>query len=174
MKCTSYITLGALFATAAVAQDFSGTGQIFVINSTSFADANPSQSIGCLDATGAFSVDNCATFTKLKTASVASEIGNCTFTDSSQPANTDNVYGANSYAWHCLGGYSANIYDGLYTVNGFKYTFLCHGDTDCYYDVKQLPSSDTTTPVWSFIWGSRQTSVPAGHTQVMWYWNKTS
>ncbi|XDG03881.1 hypothetical protein ABKA04_003496 [Annulohypoxylon sp. FPYF3050] len=173
MKYTSYITLGALVATAAVAQDFSGSGQIFIINSTSLTDANPSQSIGCLDATGAFSIDNCATFTKLK-SSVSSDAGNCTFTDASQPANTDNVYGANSYAWHCLDDYSAKTSDQLFTVNGFAYPFLCHGDIDCYYDIKLLPSSDTTTPVWSYVWGSRQTSVPAGHTKVMWYWNKTS
>ncbi|KAI2463649.1 hypothetical protein F4781DRAFT_110546 [Annulohypoxylon bovei var. microspora] len=176
MKCTAYITLGALFATAAVAQDFSGSGQIFILNSTSLGGASPSDRIGCLDATGAFSLDDCATFTKSNTSplSISSIVGNCTFADASQPANTDNVYGAQSYAWHCLDDYAAVTTDQLYTVNGFNYPFLCHGDTDCYYDIKQVPSGDATAPVWGYVWGSQQTSVPAGHTKVMWYWNKTS
>ncbi|KAI1205166.1 uncharacterized protein F4807DRAFT_444207 [Annulohypoxylon truncatum] len=177
MKCTSYAALGAIFAaTAAVAQDFSGSGQIWIINSTSLGGATPAESIGCLDATGALSLDDCATFTKLSTypLTVSSEAGNCTFDDSSQPANTDSVYGAHSYAWHCLDGYVATTSDQLYTINGMNYPFLCHADTDCYYDIKLLPSSDTTAPVWSYLWGSQQTSVPAGHTKVMWYWNKTS
>ncbi|KAI0885897.1 uncharacterized protein GGS22DRAFT_162244 [Annulohypoxylon maeteangense] len=177
MKCTSYITLGALFAAiTVVAQDFSGSGQIFILNSTSLGGATPADRVGCLDSTGAVTLDNCATFTKLSSypLTISSEVGNCTFADSSQPANTDNVYGANSYAWHCLDDYAATTSDQLYTVKGFTYPFLCHGDIDCYYDIKLIPSSDATAPVWSYVWGSRQTSVPAGHTKVMWYWNKTS
>ncbi|KAI1097737.1 hypothetical protein F4804DRAFT_152365 [Jackrogersella minutella] len=176
MKCTALLTLGALFATAAVAQDFSGSGQIYIINSTSFGSATPSESIGCLDETGAFTVSDCATFTKLSTYpnTISTSAGNCTFLDTTQPANTDNAYGAHSYAWHCREDYEATVSDSLYTVTGLNYPFLCHGDTDCYYDVKQVPSDNSKAPVWGYVWGSQQPSVPAGHTKVMWYWNKTA
>ncbi|KAI1418391.1 hypothetical protein F5Y13DRAFT_149083 [Hypoxylon sp. FL1857] len=176
MKCTAVIALGALFASAAVAQDFSGSGHIYVINSTNFQTASPADSVGCLDATGALSVADCATFTRLNTypLTLSSDAGNCTFTDSSQVANIDNVYGKQSYAYHCRADYVATVYDELYTVNGFNYPFLCHGDSNCFYDIKELPSDDATKPVWPFVWGSEQLSIPAGHTKVMWYWEKTA
>ncbi|KAI0836708.1 hypothetical protein F5Y06DRAFT_101317 [Hypoxylon sp. FL0890] len=176
MKCTSVITLGALFASAALAQDFSGSGQIWVINSTDFNTASPADSIGCLDVTGALSDSDCATFTQLSVYphSISTAAGNCSFTDSTQVANTDNVYGQQSYAYHCREDYAATVYDELYTVSGFNYPFLCHGDRNCFYDIKDLPSDTVNTPVWSYVWGSGQLSVPAGHTKVMWYWDKTS
>ncbi|KAI1140148.1 hypothetical protein F5Y05DRAFT_307916 [Hypoxylon sp. FL0543] len=175
MKCTAVMTLGALFASGALAQDFSGSGQILVINSTDFQTASPADSIGCLDAAGALSVSDCATFTQLADypRSISSAAGNCSFTDSSQIANTDNVYGKQSYAYHCR-EYAATAYDELYTITGFNYPFLCHGDTNCFYDIKELPSDGAATPVWSYVWGSDQLTIPAGHTKVMWYWNKTA
>ncbi|KAI1370506.1 hypothetical protein F4677DRAFT_350829 [Hypoxylon crocopeplum] len=175
MKCTAYtVLLAAVTAVAAVAQDFSGSGQIYVINSTNFDTATPDQAIGCLDATGAFSASNCATFTKLPNypQTLISAAGNCSFTDPTQPANTDNKYGSRSYAFHCRPSYSSTISDSLYTVNGFKYTFLCHGDINCFYDVKTMPSRNLTTSVWEYLWGSQQESIAVGHTQVLWYWKK--
>ncbi|KAI1394301.1 uncharacterized protein F4822DRAFT_387859 [Hypoxylon trugodes] len=120
MKYTAYLSLGAIFAGAvAVAQDFSGSGQVFIVNSTELSKASPDQIIGCLDATGAVSESNCGTFTKLNTYpnTLQSSVGNCTFTDSTQPANTDNAYGAHSYAWHCRPDYVATVSDSLYTIN---------------------------------------------------------
>ncbi|KAI0106540.1 hypothetical protein F4776DRAFT_645671 [Hypoxylon sp. NC0597] len=176
MKCTAAITLGALCASAAVAQDITGSGHIYVINSTDFQTASPSDSIGCLDVTGAISVSDCATFTRLAVypLSLSTAAGNCSFTDSSQVANTDNIYGQQSYAYHCRPDYVATAYDQLYTVTGFNYPFLCHNDANCFYDIKELPSEDASKPVWPFVWGSEQVSVPAGHTKVMWYWDKTA
>ncbi|KAI1400589.1 hypothetical protein F4819DRAFT_460886 [Hypoxylon fuscum] len=177
MKFTAYTTICALFATVSVlAQDFSGSGQIYVLNSTSFSTATPDESIGCLDVTGAFSESNCATFTKLNAYpnTLSSSAGNCSFTDSSMPANTDSKYGSKSYAWHCRADYVATVSDSFYTVQGFNYPFLCHGDTNCYYDVKALPTEDVTTPTWEYLWGSQQQTVPAGHTQVLFLWNQTA
>lgn len=118
MKFTIYTTLCAVFATAVVAQDFSGSGQIYVINNTDWKTATPDQSIGCLDARGSFSEDNCATFTKLGVYpnTLSTSVGNCSFTDSTQPANTDNAYGSHSYAWHCRPSFSATVTDSFYTI----------------------------------------------------------
>ncbi|KAI6084619.1 hypothetical protein F4821DRAFT_167027 [Hypoxylon rubiginosum] len=176
MKFTIYTTLCAVFATAVVAQDFSGSGQIYVINNTDWKTATPDQSIGCLDARGSFSEDNCATFTKLGVYpnTLSTSVGNCSFTDSTQPANTDNAYGSHSYAWHCRPSFSATVTDSFYTIKGLPYPFLCHGDSNCFFDVKNLPTRNVTMPAWEYIWGSKQTSIPAGHTQVMFYWQKTA
>ncbi|KAI2776344.1 hypothetical protein F4815DRAFT_449396 [Daldinia loculata] len=177
MKFIVYTAFCALVATtAALPEDISGSGQIYVINSTEFQNASPADSIGCLDAKGAFSESDCATFTRLDTYpnTLSSSAGNCTFTDSTQPANTDNVYGSRSYSYFCREDYEASIADILYTINGFNYPFLCHGDANCFYDVKTIPRNKTIAPVWEYVWGSQQTGVPKGHTQVMWYWKKIS
>ncbi|KAI2606358.1 uncharacterized protein GGS25DRAFT_533434 [Hypoxylon fragiforme] len=183
MKCLStfYTALYVAASTSVVsAQDFSGSGEIHIINSTDFGSATPAESIGCLDVNGAFttSLDSgCATFTRLAQSpgTVSTDAGNCSFTDASQPANTDNPYGANSYAWHCRPDFAAAATDSLYTVKGFNYPFLCHGDINCYYDVKNnMISRNGTAPVWGYVWGSRQTTIPAGHSQVLWYWKQTS
>ncbi|KAI1763796.1 hypothetical protein GGR53DRAFT_344041 [Hypoxylon sp. FL1150] len=176
MKFTIYTTLCAIFATAAVAQDFSGSGQIYIINSTDWTTATPDQSIGCLDTGGRFSESSCATFTKLSVYpnTLSTGAGNCSFTDSTQPANTDNAYGAHSYAWHCRASFAATATDAFYSVTGLSYPFLCYGDSNCYFDVKNIPSSNVTMPAWQYIWGAKQISLPAGHTKVLFYWQKTS
>lgn len=118
MKCTAVLALGALCASAAVAQDITGSGHILVINSTNFQTASPSDAIGCLDVTGALTELDCATFTRLAVypLTLSTDAGNCSFTDSSQVANTDNIYGQQSYAYHCRPDYVATAYDELYTV----------------------------------------------------------
>ncbi|KAI1658065.1 hypothetical protein F4813DRAFT_53091 [Daldinia decipiens] len=177
MKFTVYTAFCALVATtAALPQDISGSGQIYVINSTDFQNASPADSIGCLNAQGGFSESDCATFTRLDTYpnTLSTSSGNCTFSDSTQPANTDSVYGSRSYSYFCREDYASSVTDSLYTINGFNYAFLCHGDRNCFYDVKTIPSDSTIAPVWEYVWGSQQTGIPEGHTQVMWYWNKNS
>lgn len=124
MKFIVYTAFCALVATtAALPQDISGSGQIYVINSTDFQNASPADSIGCLDAKGSFSESDCATFTRLDTYpnTLSSSAGNCTFRDSTQPANTDNVYGSRSYSYFCREDYEASIADILYTIN-VRYT----------------------------------------------------
>ncbi|KAL7623118.1 hypothetical protein AAE478_006797 [Parahypoxylon ruwenzoriense] len=171
---TALLSLSAVVP-AAVAQDFSGSGQIYLVNGSSFTTATPDLTIGCLDATGAFSEFDCATFTKLDTYpnTLSSSVGNCSFTDATQPTNADSPYGGRSYAWHCRPDYAASVSDSLYTVKGFNYPFLCHGDINCYYDVKNLPTDSVNTPVWEYLWGAQQASIPTGHTQVLWLWQKT-
>ncbi len=76
------------------------SGQILVLNDTDSSTASISDSIGCLDASGAVTASDCATFAFLGSYpyTLSSNAGNCSFTDSTQPANTDSVYGADSYA----------------------------------------------------------------------------
>jgi hypothetical protein len=62
-------------------------------------------------------MDSCATFEFRDTYpnGISSSAGNCSFTDSSQPANTDSRYGAGSYAWSCW-THEAVVTDQVYTV----------------------------------------------------------
>ncbi|KAI8957071.1 hypothetical protein F5Y11DRAFT_106035 [Daldinia sp. FL1419] len=176
MKFANYTVFCAVLATTALAQDISGSGQIYVINSTDFQNASPADSIGCLNARGGFSESDCATFTRLDTYphTLSTSTGNCTFRDSTQPANTDNAYGSKSYSYFCREDYEASVTDSLYTIDGLDYSFLCHGDMNCFYDVKIIPRDETIAPVWEYVWGSQQMEIPKGHTQVMWYWKKIS
>lgn len=95
----------------------SGLGTISVINSSSFTTATPDMSIGCIDAAGRLVMNSCATF-EFRDAypnGIFTNDGNCSFTDSSQPANTDSRYGAGSYAWSCW-THEAVVTDQVYTV----------------------------------------------------------
>ncbi|KAI5861169.1 hypothetical protein GGS23DRAFT_156753 [Durotheca rogersii] len=177
MQYPNVFTLGTallLLASAGgtAAQVFEGQGHIAVLNSTDFASATAADTIGCLNAAGGLTAapDGCAVFRKATTAIVSAD-GNCTFRDSSQPTNSDSQYGSRSYAWHCTPDYAATVYDSFYTVKGFAHPFLCHGDIRCYYDIKDLPSSSAeANPVWEFLWGGSQPSVPEGHVKVLWLW----
>lgn len=118
-----FAPITVLFAAAALlpglasGATLSGLGTISVINSSSFTTATPDMSIGCIDAAGRLVMDGCATF-QFRDAypnGIFTNDGNCSFTDSSQPANTDNRYGASSYAWSCW-SHEAVVTDQLYTV----------------------------------------------------------
>lgn len=118
-----FAPITALFAAAALlpglasGATLSGLGTISVINSSSFTTATPDMSIGCIDAVGRLVMDGCATF-EFRDAypnGIFTSDGNCSFTDSSQPANTDSRYGANSYAWSCW-SHQAVVTDQIYTV----------------------------------------------------------
>jgi hypothetical protein len=106
--------------------DFTGTGQILVLNSSDWSIASPAQTVGCLDNTGRISVvgSACGTFTRLPVYpyTLSSKSGNCTFNDVNAPKNTDSVYGGNGYAWSCMEGV-ADIYDELYTVVRIRIPF---------------------------------------------------
>lgn len=114
---TAFFAAAALLPGLASSATLSGLGTISVLNSSSFTTATPDMSIGCIDAAGRLVMDGCATFEFRDTYpnGIFTSDGNCSFTDSSQPANTDSRYGANSYAWSCW-SHEAAVTDQLYTV----------------------------------------------------------
>ncbi|KAJ0123103.1 hypothetical protein N8I77_010179 [Diaporthe amygdali] len=173
---TALFAATALLPGLASATVLSGSGTISVLNSSSFTTATPDMNIGCVDATGKLVVDECATFTFRDTYpyGVSTSAGNCSFTNSSQQANTDSHYGANSYAWSCW-PHEAAVTDQLYTIDGMAYNFLCQGDTDCYYDIPSAPSGvSQQLPVWRFTWGSAQPGITPGHLKTLFLWEPTS
>lgn len=100
------------------AQTFEGSGTISVLSSNNFMTANPvTMTIGCIDATGTLTMDDCAVFTRLDVYpyTLSSSAGNCSFLNETSPANTDSVYGNHSYAWTCWDHESVAA-DELYTV----------------------------------------------------------
>ncbi|KAI1808898.1 hypothetical protein F4811DRAFT_548474 [Daldinia bambusicola] len=173
MKFLSCISLCALLASTTVAEITDGTGEIRVVKSTNLKDALPENSIGCLDAKGGFTETNCATFTISdkgpNSLFLSSDAGNCTFSDTTQPANTDSVYGSRAHAFICREDHTPENVDVFYDLSGLD-NFLCRGNVNCFYDTKI--ASDAASPVWEFYWGSSERDVPPGHTMVMWYWNK--
>lgn len=121
---TSLLLLSsALIAHAKVTQqDFTGIGNIFVLNSSDWRTASPDQKVGCLDNNGRFIKDesksDCGTFTRLDDYpyTLSSTKGNCTFNDENTEKNTDSYYGKRDHAWTCNATYKAVIYDELYTI----------------------------------------------------------
>lgn len=174
--------IALLFAAPALLQGLAsatalrGLGTISVLNSSSFTTATPDMAIGCIDASGRLVMDGCATF-EFRDAypnGIFTSAGNCSFTDSSQPANTDSRYGAGSYAWSCWTHETA-VTDQLYTIDGFKYPFLCQGDTNCYFDIPRAPSKESQQlPVWKYLWGSAQPGITPGHLKVLLLWQPVS
>ncbi|KAK3935093.1 hypothetical protein QBC46DRAFT_424092 [Diplogelasinospora grovesii] len=171
-RITSLLLLAAT-ATAQVTTLLKGQGEIHVLNSSSLTDASPADKIGCLDEGGMLTMGDCAVFTRLDSYpnTMSSTAGNCTFSNQNMPVNSDSVYGNNSHAWSCMSDHVGVISDQLYTVNGFKYPFLCNMDVDCFYDIKTGPSdADDYIPVWQYFWGSQQMGITPGHVQAMWLW----
>ncbi|KAF2280542.1 uncharacterized protein EI97DRAFT_125261 [Westerdykella ornata] len=188
------LSLSALRAQGAVTQDdFTGLGEIWVLNSADWRTGNPSQKVGCLTSTGRFlgteeyqdsivSNDDetdserskCGVFQKLSVYpyTISSREGNCTFNDKNTEANKDSAYGKRDHAWSCNGKYVAEVFDALYTIDGFPYPFLCFGDIACYYDVPHIPSSGKTAPLWQFRWGSEQRGITPGHVMVQLMWHR--
>lgn len=185
----------ALSVHASITQkDFTGIGNIYVLNSSHWPTASPANKIGCLNEHGKListdSNETCGTFTRMDKYpyTLSTRIGNCTFQDQSQERNTDSKYGASDHAWNCEAGYASDIYDQLYTIvsrrlsswhhllmnqqDGFPYVFLCFGDVACYYDAKQATERTAERSVWQFHWGSEQLSITPGHIQLLLMWNK--
>ncbi|OAG01760.1 uncharacterized protein CC84DRAFT_1153848 [Paraphaeosphaeria sporulosa] len=170
--------------TSAVAQtataNFTGTGTISVWNSSDWTTATPASSLGCLSPKGKFIAPSsdaaCGVFTRLDNYpyTLSTKEGNCTFSDETQERNTESIYGGTDHAWNCLEPYEANIYDDLYTIDGFPYVFLCSGDVDCYFDARLVPApgSSDATSIWPFRWGSQQWGITPGHTMIQLVWNK--
>ncbi|KAF1918154.1 hypothetical protein BDU57DRAFT_555811 [Ampelomyces quisqualis] len=175
---TLLILASALVAHAGVQQiDFTGVGHIYVLQSDSWQTATPKQKVGCLDDYGKFVNDQtkaCGTFSRLNNYpyTLSSKHGNCTFEDKTQPRNTDSIYGGADYAWNCQNNYKTEIYDELYTIDGFPYVFLCFGDFGCYYDAKKTPSGHEILALWQYRWGSQQMGITPGHVQLQLLWKK--
>ncbi|KAH7348215.1 hypothetical protein BKA66DRAFT_447413 [Pyrenochaeta sp. MPI-SDFR-AT-0127] len=168
-----------LIAQAGIVQrDFTGLGHIYVLASSDWRTASPKSKVGCLNDHGKFVNDatkeNCGIFARLDDYpyTLSSKEGNCTFEDATQERNVDSHYGKMDYAWNCKNGYKTEIYDSLYTIDGFPYVFLCFGDIACYYDAKSVPSTDETLSLWQFHWGSEQRGITPGHIQLQLMWEK--
>jgi hypothetical protein len=88
---------------------FTGQGYIQVIKGDDISKADPSNRIGCMSETGAFTLDDCGVFTK-DGRGLTSPLGNCTFSDVTQPANVDAIYGQRNHAWVCREGVDNWLY----------------------------------------------------------------
>ncbi|KAI8943626.1 hypothetical protein NX059_001611 [Plenodomus lindquistii] len=159
-------------------EDFTGIGHIYVLNSSDWRTATPALKVGCLDASGKFVKDvantSCGVFERLADYpyTLSTSKGNCTFNDDKQPNNSDSLYGQMDYAWSCGKDYKSDIYDELYTINGFPYVFLCFGDIACYYDAKRTPARGDKLSLWQYHWGSQQMGITPGHIQLLLMWDK--
>jgi hypothetical protein len=178
---TSLLVLAsALLAHAGVQQsDYNGVGRIYVLKSADWRTATPKSKVGCLNHHGKFvgiNSTDCGIFSRLDDYpyTLSSKQGNCTFEDDTQERNTDSHYGGNDFAWNCAKKHQADIYDELYSINGFPYTFLCFGDIACYYDAKKIPEENEVLPLWQFRWGSQQGSITPGHVQLQLLWESAT
>lgn len=121
---TLAIFLLTAVASAGITQkDFSGIGNIHVLQSEDWRTASPTtDKIGCLNDNGKLIAANnktvCGTFTRSDEFpyALSTKKGNCTFDDESQERNTDSKYGASDHAWNCNATYESVIYDELYTI----------------------------------------------------------
>jgi len=160
--------------------DITGPGEIWVLEASDWQTASPKQKVGCLTDSGRFISSNhegkskCGVFEMLTDYpyTFSSKAGNCSFNDEKTERNTDSVYGKWDHAWSCNAWYEGDVYDGLYTINGFNYPFLCWGDIACFYDVKKVPGPKDRDPLWQYRWGAQQRGITPGHTQVMLLFSK--
>ncbi|CAO2648293.1 Nn.00g075600.m01.CDS01 [Neocucurbitaria sp. VM-36] len=159
-------------------KDFTGIGHIYVLKSSDWRTATPKSKVGCLNDHGKFVSDaqqeDCGVFARLEDFpyTLSSKAGNCTFDDETQEKNSDSHYGKTDNAWNCNKEWKSDIYDELYTIDGFPYVFLCFGDIACYYDAKSTPDTNDTLSLWQFRWGSEQRGITPGHVQLQLMWKK--
>ncbi|KAF2033410.1 hypothetical protein EK21DRAFT_58697 [Setomelanomma holmii] len=159
-------------------KDFTGIGKIYVLQSEDWRTATPESKIGCLNDHGKIisvnSTSACGVFSRLDDYpyTLSSKYGNCTFEDDTQERNTDSHYGGNDFAWNCGTRHTPDIYDELYTIDGFPYVFLCFGDIACYYDAKRVPESNEVLSLWQYRWGSQQMGITPGHIQLLLLWER--
>ncbi|KAH7125574.1 hypothetical protein B0J11DRAFT_433712 [Dendryphion nanum] len=175
----SILQLPSLTTALTTNANFTGIGHIIVLQSDDWTKASTTRNlVGCLSANGSFINPNdtrsCGTFSRLGEYpwTLSTKQGNCTFNDQTTERNTDSHYGRSDHAWICRGGWTADVYDELYTIDGFPHVFLCFGDIACYYDTKRVPGPGEALPLWQFRWGSQQRGITPGHVQVMLWWKK--
>lgn len=99
----SALSLWIGLAGADVVDEFVGQGRIHVLNSTDFYTASLADRIGCLNAEGWLTLNDCAIFTEIPSRpfSLFTSAGNCTMQNPDMPLNTDSIYGKDSHAWWC-------------------------------------------------------------------------
>lgn len=129
-KLLTSLTLGlGLLSTAASAQSITGSGTISVIVGGTFSEANPANStVGCVNALGKVTLDDCATFTVDSKYHMSSSEGICSFYNSSQPANTDAVYGSSVHAFYCWEHTAVSTDVQFYTIVSLYIPFSHHHD----------------------------------------------
>ncbi|KAK4035444.1 hypothetical protein C8A01DRAFT_17861 [Parachaetomium inaequale] len=173
--------LSALLWTQAARADsvdeFVGSARIQVLNITSFWDDGALDSrIGCINAAGMLTLDDCAVFTRFDASpnTLYTKAGNCTFQNPNMPMNTDSIYGQNTPAWWCGERGDWPMYEEwYYTLNGQPYPFVCTGNIRCFFDVKAVvPVAGDALPIWTYFWGSQQMDIEAGHWRVTLLWER--
>ncbi|EAQ90342.1 predicted protein [Chaetomium globosum CBS 148.51] len=104
---------------ASAPDEFVGRAQIQVLNSTDVRTASLSDRVGCLNARGELTLNDCAVFTRSETPThtLFTSAGNCTFQNPNMPRNTDSIYGQNSHAFFC-GEADWDQYDEYYYTIG--------------------------------------------------------
>ncbi|KAJ3530315.1 hypothetical protein NM208_g9377 [Fusarium decemcellulare] len=173
MLLTNFSILSSLLAmtVAAQAPDLSGKGHVLVLNGTGgMKDQTVADRIGCLDAEGFLTLDDCAVFSDVQTRPKTSA-GECNFEDEDQPVNTDSHYGKSDHAFHCYPGAEAQPWP-FYSVNGLSQPFMGNGNINFAYDVNRAPVAGERLPVWEYRWGSQQMGITPGHLQALFYWDK--
>ncbi|KAH6637214.1 hypothetical protein F5144DRAFT_620262 [Chaetomium tenue] len=88
---------------ASAPDEFVGRAQIQVLNSTDVRTASLTDRVGCLNARGELTLNDCAVFTRSETSThtLFTSAGNCTFQNPNMPRNTDSIYGQSSHAFFC-------------------------------------------------------------------------
>ncbi|KAK3312978.1 hypothetical protein B0H66DRAFT_595459 [Apodospora peruviana] len=169
-------------------QQFVGKGKIAAV-AGSFFDSDDalidSQKVGCLNAAGVLTLDDCAVFSRSDSYpnTLSTSAGDCTFHNTRMPLNTDSFYGQTSHAWYCGeldDAHRENLaelkdpaapQETYYTVEGFTKPYLCTGEFGCYFDVKKAPTSnEDAIPVWQYFWGGSQMGITPGHLRIVWLW----
>lgn len=97
---------------------FTGRAQILVLNSTSFEGVTREQKVGCLNAHGMLTADDCAVFTREDDFPnmLSTKKGKCTFRDPNMPTNRDSIYGRDTHAWSCGTAADERSSEVYYTV----------------------------------------------------------
>ncbi|RYP44529.1 hypothetical protein DL768_009024 [Monosporascus sp. mg162] len=167
----AYRLAGAVLSLAALSHCEPVSGNLYLVPMEPTTD--PTNHIGCLDATGRLTLDDCATFTWDAEAWVGGNLvsaaaGPCTVNDENQPTNEDAVYGRDVHALFCSQDAAPDTQ--FYTINGLDGR-LCQGNLRCAWDIPITgnPAPGAQVLVWPFMWGSQQMGVPEGHTQVALY-----
>jgi hypothetical protein len=93
-----------------------GPGQVFVFNGTDVT--KPGNYLGCMAEDGAFTLNDCAIFTRSGNGLFTSK-GNCTWHDSSKLQNSDSIYGHDSFAWSCTKDLPSDLYYSFVSLPSF-------------------------------------------------------
>ncbi|ORY18971.1 hypothetical protein BCR34DRAFT_582539 [Clohesyomyces aquaticus] len=174
-KILIYILLGAVTTLCSPA-DFSGTGNIFVVNGSNPITGNPNSTVGCLTSSGRFILNidrsKCGTFMRDNPqCSLASSFGCCGFLDPS--AEMGRPMAPQFYAFKC-GKSAANVNSGFYSLDlspNSPYTWIYTGNLDVLYEAKKIPAVGEDASVFM----SDQWRFPSpDRVELLLLWNKLS